>query len=136
MIDDPNHPLMVAAAQALEHDVNRLLGRKRLNNNFMVRLDELVRAHRLKARGRGVDFPVLAAFVFPRLGSVELVRADLDRAGIKTQVLNMTAKHPTVTVEELAWALSKAFPHYRPDHKLQEFDSGGRVLKAALEHRV
>lgn len=78
------------------------------------RLGELLADHRRDCRSQlGVDFPVLAAFVFPRLGQIDLVRADMPQTEIEKTIVNFTVKYPDVTAQEVAFAVTTAFPDYK-----------------------
>ena len=117
MITDDTHPQMHAArldlAQALVHG---LVARAKLLDGACI--DDayaIIDDHRVAWLLRGVQFPRMRVLAFPRIGQMEVVRADLTRQGIQTTLVNMTVKYPTLTAEEIAVACQHAFPDYRPD---------------------
>lgn len=109
---------MVAAARDLSRRVSRRVAGRRVRQGLVDQINLMCRDHRAACRRRGIDFPPLAALVLPRLGVVELVRADHDEAAIQQLVVNLVVKHPTVTSQELALAVMCAFPDYRPDTRV------------------
>lgn len=113
MIEDPEHPQMKRAMDELKNHMRKFLGRK-LSPSHIREVGDLLAWHRRTCRqSLGVDFPVLVAFVFPRLGQIDLVRADLPHREIEQTIVNFTVKYPDVTAEEVAFALKHAFPDYR-----------------------
>ena len=127
MIDDENHPEMQRAMRELLVQVNgdRFVGR-RLTTQFMVDLNDLIKHHRDRWRSRGVDFPVLAAMIVPRIHAVSLMRADLDPPAIASRIVRFAREHPAATAVEVAQAVRWAFPGYRPDPAFMERMRGQR----------
>lgn len=117
MISDEAHPAMQAArtdlAQAL---VNALVVRSiLLDGRSIDDAYSIIDDHRVRWLLRGVQFPRMRIMAFPRIGRMEVVRADLDRAAIQVTLVNMTVKYPALTAQEIATACGHAFPDYRPD---------------------
>ena len=117
LITDDNHPQMHAARQDLARAlVHGLVARSKLLDGPCI--DDaysIIDDHRVSWLLRGVQFPRMRVLAFPRIGQMEVVRADLTRQGIQTTLVNMTVKHPDLTAEEIAVACAHAFPDYRPD---------------------
>jgi hypothetical protein len=69
--------------------------------------------HRVRMfKERGIDFPRMAALMFPRFGSIKLYRRDLDEKSIRQAIVNATREFPEVTPYEIATAIAFAFPEY------------------------
>ena len=60
----------------------------------------------------GIDFPHMAVMVLDVHKILRIVRADLDIASIQAWIVNLSQEIPTTTPDELARAVSGAFPHY------------------------
>lgn len=114
MIDDPDHPLMKKAANELAYYLNKYLVGRPLTEQIMVLINNTLVEHRRQCRRKGVDFPVMSALVIPRLGVIELVRADLDQEDIDVRLNNLSVMHPTATQAEIRQALAWAFPDAKP----------------------
>lgn len=75
-------------------------------------VNRLVKDHRATWRLRGVDVPKMVAVVLPTTGAVEILRQDLDVAGIQAAVVGLVKKYPSAGCEEIAAAFLRAFPDY------------------------
>lgn len=109
MIDDENHPRMQQALKGLE----LLLARfqlSRLDARMLDQIMDMVKDHRQRWRIRGVNFPVLVPLVNPRRKTIQLVRADLDKVGIRTQVRNFIIANPDLSVPEITMVAKAAWP--------------------------
>jgi hypothetical protein len=109
--DDDTHPDMIAAAKDLAQLVGRLraLHGNRITGGLLTDAKQLILDHRTHCRQQGIQFPVMVMVVVPRLGILELARADLDISSIAQQVVNFTSAHPTVTPGEIAEAIIGAW---------------------------
>jgi hypothetical protein len=128
VIDDEDHPEMRRATEELARALTLLTGR-RLTGQFMIDLNGVITDHRAKWRTRGVDFPVLAAMVVPRIGAISLMRADLTSEAVASRIVQFAREHPGATSAEIAQAVAWVFPEYRPD------DSFMRRMRAQMEAR-
>src|SRR5208282_3509046 len=111
MIDDENHPEMRMAMRELETGLHRFRGRQ-IDQSVLADLNDLIARHRSRWRTRGVDFPVLAAMVVPRIGALNLYRADLDVTAIDAKIVMFVREYPGTIPEEVAQAVSWAWPEY------------------------
>jgi hypothetical protein len=76
---------------------------------------DLVRQARADFRRRhGVAFPRMTVLMLPSVGHLELFRADLARVKVREAIAHLRAAHPTVSAVELASAIVRAWPNYRP----------------------
>lgn len=122
MISEESHPQMQIALKELRELVSKLLGRS-MSQSAIDAAGDMVRYHRARWRKMGVDFPVLTPMIVPRLGIINLVRADLDRGSIQTTVVNMLREHEAlgITMEDVVAAVRGAFPDFRPDQDKMKF---------------
>ena len=134
MTDDENHPEMARAQQDLLGGLAKIfvpgsvLTQSKLDDMF-----KCVGDHRAHWRGRGVDFPALVAVVVPRLGIVDLKRADVDVASVRQSIVNFVRFTPAATMEEVVAAFRAAYPDLRPDDVLSEQQRADAANKSAVE---
>jgi hypothetical protein len=119
MIDDPEHPRMQEAAADLAARVNRLTVGKVITNQLLGVAEQLIYDHRVCWKHRGVDFPRMVIFCVPRIGIIDLARADLDIGSIRTYVLNFVNAHKQVMPQEVADAVVSAW-QVRPGALIEE----------------
>ncbi len=112
MIDDLEDPRMKQAENGLTAVLAAFQWRP-LSSNTMTALIEAVRDHRKRWRQRGVDFPHLVPLVNRRRGTIDLVRADLERKDIITTIRNFIIKNPDLSVIEVTQAIKFAWPDLR-----------------------
>jgi hypothetical protein len=66
----------------------------------------------------GLKLPKLVAVFLPCVGHLQLVRADMERAGIEQLIKNMAAEFrsvdPNILTREIVMAIRAAFPAYKP----------------------
>lgn len=115
MITDEGHPQMQAALRELRETMSLLL-RLPMNQSAIDSMRDLLNSHRSRWRLKGVDFPVMVAMIVPRLGIIDLVRADLDRRSIEQTVVNMAKAHDRlgITMADITEAVRGAFPDFKP----------------------
>jgi hypothetical protein len=136
MITDDSHPRMIRAHKALLSRVGELLGdgTKELTTGLLHDLFEIIRHHRAECRREhDLDFPALVVAAIPRLGILHFMRADLDIASIKQQIINVTRLYPQVQVEELVSAFRMAFPDIKQIVVLENKDSGDKATERSAE---
>lgn len=77
---------------------------------------DMVEQFRVKFnQNTGCIFPKMVVCFIPEVGAVEIVREDLTQQDLQTWIVNCTVKYPRVTAQDLARALARHFPGYRPD---------------------
>lgn len=115
MIDDENHPHMIAAQGDLTDRIAQLTARHEgvLSQRFLDEIEMLIADHRAFWRKRGIDFPRMKMLVLYRLGIMALIREDIEPQGLRNAVIKLARDNPTTTAEELAGAVREAFPHLR-----------------------
>jgi hypothetical protein len=116
MIDDENHPRMLAAAEDLRAALAaKFMGRPAMAEQTVVDLRSLLQEHRAKWRRLGVDFPHLVPLIIPRLGKLDLVNAALseNREALRIRIVSHARLHPDATAQEIALAWRLAFPDLR-----------------------
>lgn len=120
MITDENHPEMIRAAEELGKVLNVTFVGKPLDGQVVVDMNAVIMNHRELWARRGVEFPVLAALVVPRLSVIDLVNADLaqDTAAMGLRVVAFARRHAQATRAEVLQAFSWAFPDHA--EKLRE----------------
>jgi hypothetical protein len=133
MITDETHPEMVRAHGDLVRRLSlvtagRVPSRMLYEDVIKVRDD-----HRTEWRVKGVDFPHLVIFAVPRLRIMELWRADLDYASIRTKMMNLVMAAPEVTMQELALALQSAYPDFG---QRAIVDEGEAIVERVRRHRM
>ncbi len=126
MVQDDDHPQMIAAHHELLRRLGVVLGNGRnpLTKPFLDRLFDVVKDHREKCRMNNIDFPVLVALVIPRLGIVEFARADLDISSLKIKIVNFVRQYPRATMQEVVQAFRMAYPDLKPDDVISGHASG------------
>lgn len=97
--------------QRLSLKVTRFLGQP-MNGRTLARIDEILDDHRQRCRMQGLDFPEVVAVVMPTVGNIDVVPRDLDLKGIETLILNLVRKYPSVSRDDLAFGINRAFPGY------------------------
>ena len=103
------------AAKHLGEMITRFVSDKPVSEGLIRDVEFMVRAHRLHLWDRhGIAFPVMTVMFVPRINYLQLVRADLDEKGIAAVLKNVTAVYPNVTPADLAGAVKRAFPAYKP----------------------
>lgn len=112
MITDENDPRMRAAEAQLLTMLGLFTGTKLSNETFQ-QLNNMLLDHRTRWRQEGVDFPVLAALVIPRLSVVDLVNAELEGDALRVRIVGFVRRHPLARMEEVAQAVKWAFPDYK-----------------------
>lgn len=83
-----------------------------MNDATVQRIEEIIVDHRTRLRTQGLDFPELVPIVLPRNGTVDVVVRDMDIRGIEVTIVNLTRKYPSVSREDLAFGIGRAFPEY------------------------
>ena len=110
MITDENDPRMQKAVADIQERMRRLCVGRAISEEMLSKVRQLIYDHRTSWRHRGVDFPRMVVLTVPRLGAIDLVRADLDLPGIRIVLMNFLTLHPGVTKMELYIAAKAAFP--------------------------
>jgi hypothetical protein len=110
MEDTEQNRRLHAASEVLANRIIRLVGDYKLDHFRLNVVEGIILDHRAEARRAGLDFPELAIFPLVRQGRLELARKDLDLDGVRTFVLNLTVKYPTIRADEIANALAYAWP--------------------------
>lgn len=115
MDSDENHPRVMAAAEALNRDIQNFIVGRPLTPETLSLLGELIqRARRIARQRDGVELPELVGVVIPRHRRVHLYRRDLDRPAIEARVKLLAKTYPDLTAHELASIVRQAWPRYRP----------------------
>lgn len=112
MIDDEDHPQMRKAAAVLLDHLKKFIGLPPTGRTLRL-MNDLVVTHRDKCRIVGIDFPMLTVLSIPRLGVMDLLRADLEGAPLELRIVGFARRHPQATPQEIAQAVRWAFPSYR-----------------------
>lgn len=112
MIEDENDPLMRLSEAALAVRLQVFNGAS-LSSETFHQLNELLIDHRTRCRQQGVNFPVLAALVVPRLSVISLVNAELEGDALRIRIVGFARQNPKATAREVAQAVKWAFPDYR-----------------------
>lgn len=82
-------------------------------NAALAKIDDVVQRYAEFLARHGIAFPQLKAVIFEKRGHLDLVRADLDHAGIQQLVRNAIVRFPDIAALELIAAICGAFPDYR-----------------------
>lgn len=76
----------------------------------------MVEAFRVKFNQcTGYTYPRMVVCFIPEVGAIEIVREDLTMEDLQRFVVNLTVKYPRVAAVDIARALARHFPQYRPD---------------------
>lgn len=113
---EPNDPRLKAAMVALSKIIANFMYLE-MTPRTLQELMDAIKWHRDRCKAKhGFDFPVLVPFVLPRLGTIDMVRADLDRRSIEQLVINKLREHEAarITMEEVVAAVRAAFPDFKP----------------------
>lgn len=132
--DDELTPRVQEALGQLQHRMASLLSnhRSRWVLKTIEDLEALVKDHRAQCRNRGIKFPELVPIILVRQQAVEFYRRDLDDKAVQTVILNLTAKFPDVTAEELALGVGRAFPEYAKSRLNFEARTKNKIEKLIL----
>jgi hypothetical protein len=114
LIQDESHPQMKEALRELEVRLEFYIGHD-VNKGLVDSYNRILKENRAKWRAQGVDFPVLVAIMIPRLGTIDLRRADLPKDSICQEVINLVRATPEATMEEIVMAFRAAYPDFHPD---------------------
>ena len=104
---------MAKAERQIQAMVSAAVG-KSLTQRTIDRLGGILDDTRTRYRLRGLDLPKLTVCVLPSIGQIYIYRADTSNRDIENIVVNMTRLHPAVEMMEIAKAVHRAFPHYKP----------------------
>lgn len=63
----------------------------------------------------GAIYPKMVVCFIPEVGAIEIVREDMTMQDFQTWIVNCTVKYPRVRAADIARALARHFPQYRPD---------------------
>jgi hypothetical protein len=83
-----------------------------LDDRALSKMEEAVKDHRQRLRLRGLNYPELAILAFPKLGSIDVILREQTMQGIETIIVNLTRKYPSITREDIAFGIGRAFPEY------------------------
>lgn len=134
MITDETDPRMVAAAQELGRQIERISRLfPRWTPAMFHRMRQFVKEHRTRCRQEGLDFPPMTFMLIPRFERIALIREDLDLAGIRSQIIALARQLPGVTAPELYAAVRHAFPHLK-SVAMDLADEGDAVQRAKAKH--
>jgi hypothetical protein len=103
--------VMRPLAEALQRTV---LGRE-INHHLLYQIDRVLYNEVVRIRQKGFKIPPLVAIVVQSKGWVEIVRADMEHAGIQRVIQNIIQRFPDISGFELAMSVRRAFPAYVPD---------------------
>lgn len=87
----------------------RFTGRP-VNASTVREVREFLSSVKTRAMLQGVAMPDLTVLPFPRRGGLEVVRQDLDVAGIERLIRRLRAKYRGVSDAEIAYAVRCGFP--------------------------
>lgn len=104
---------------------------KALSDRSLQKIDAITKRYAEFLGRHGIAFPQLRAVIFERRGHIELVRADLDDAGIQVVVSNAVVRWPDIDPRELADAIRNSFPDYRGVAQQMEWEAFKRDKEAA-----
>lgn len=137
MIDDPEHPELIAAADDLRQATVAICAGRVISRDLLTDVINLRSDHRTKWRLRGVDFPYMVIFCIPRVGVIDFWRADLDPDGIRTKILNFitdpTRRRLPVTPTEIAAAIRAAYPYLSDIGSLVDEAAQARIRKVTIQ---
>lgn len=137
MIDDPEHPELIAAAEELRQAAVTLCVGRVISRQLLEQVIEMRDDHRTRWRLRGVDFPYMVIFCIPRVGMIDFWRADLDPAGIRTKIINLisdpTRRRLPVSAQEVAQAIHAAYPDLGGIDALADESGQVRVRRATIQ---
>lgn len=114
MITDENNPRMRAAEAQLVSMLSLYAGVP-LSTSVFHNINTMLLDHRTRWRQEGVQFPVLAALVVPRLHILDLVNAELEGDALRLRIVGFVRRHrgKGMTTAEAAQAVKWAFPSYK-----------------------
>jgi hypothetical protein len=116
---DSQDPRVIAGMNLLANTLASFVGRSNNGGNYEA-MQGIVDGFRMSfKREHGVDFPRLTRFELPSVGFIVWYRYDLEHEEIRRKVLMLlrqfAAKRIPITAIEVASAVSKAWPFYKPE---------------------
>jgi hypothetical protein len=110
--DTDNSEAINAWAMDLFAKVNIAFVGRRLDQAAVDGIKQLIQDEAARARAEGLQVPDLVVIPLPKQNSMEIVRQDLDLAGVANTIVRIGHKYPGITPREIAWAIRQAFPGY------------------------
>lgn len=102
------------AAGVLHAEVSRLAEGMAMDRSTVDKIAEWVEIHRRDCKRMGIDFPEMVVVAFPRIGAIEICRRDWTTPDVENFILGCVQKYPEITTPEIAKAIERAWPGYKP----------------------
>jgi hypothetical protein len=102
------------AAGVLFENISRLATGMAMEPATIAAIADWIAIHRADCKRMGIDFPEMVVVAFPRLGAIEICRRDWTVPDVETFILDCVSKYPTISAAEIAEAIKKAWPGYKP----------------------
>lgn len=131
MLDIGDEAVPPEVLRSFAASLSKTINGKPLNESTVRAIEYCIEFETTRIRLKGFAFPQLKVVYFETVGWVEIVRADLEHAGIQRIVQNVIQRFPFISVRQLITSIRRAFPHYHPD------DTGAEGLRvmAAVERQ-
>ena len=100
------------------------------------RIMSVVKEHRQRWRGRGVDFPPIVPLINRKTGTIRFVRQDLSRKDIITTVRNFILENPELSALEIAQAVKMAWPDLRTGFLTDETEEHRGRIDASIQRQL
>lgn len=84
-----------------------------VTRGLIVAVDETIELWKQGYKRRGLRAPHVVALIFPLIGKIDIVFGEQTRKGIETIIVNLTRKYPTITSEDIAFAVGRVWPDYK-----------------------
>lgn len=102
------------AAGVLFTEVSRLATGMPMDRASVETIAGWIEIHRRDCKRMGIDFPEMVVVAFPRIRAIEICRRDWSTPDVETFILDCVTKYSGITAPEIAEAISKAWPGYKP----------------------
>lgn len=114
--DTDNAEVLNQFAQDMFARLNLAFAGRRFDTALVHDLEEAIRYERTQYAMRGVKVPDLTLLLLPSVPAVEIVRKDLDAAGIQRTLRRLVGKYGAMSNPgEFAACIKRAFPHHRAE---------------------
>ncbi len=116
--------------EALEHfaeHMKRFMNADITSHN-MERLQQAVDDEVARMRQRFKRFPKMVVVFLEHRGFVQVLRADLEHAGIQRVIQNIIRVYPQISPVEIMVAIRRSYPKYHPDDGAVEHSRVSKLL--------
>lgn len=100
------------------------------------RILSVIKEHRQRWKGRGVDFPPLVPLINRRKGTIKFVRQELARKDMVITIKNFILENPELSPLEIAQAVKIAWPDLKKGFLIDETEEHRHHIDASIQRQL